>query len=70
MTNNNQLLRIKEVSDFTSIAKSTINLWVAQGKFPKPISLSPTIKVWRFQQLLDWIEKQALVEEEVQHEEA
>lgn len=65
MTNNNQLLRIKEVSDFTSIAKSTINLWVAQGKFPKPISLSPTIKVWRFQQLLDWIEKQALVEEEV-----
>jgi len=70
MTNNNQLLRIKEVSDFTSIAKSTINLWVAQGKFPKPISLSPTIKVWRFQQLLDWIEKQALVEEEVQHGEA
>lgn len=69
MTNNNQLLRIKEVSDFTSIAKSTINLWVSQGKFPKPILLSPTIKVWRFQQLLDWIEKQAL-EEEVQHEEA
>lgn len=57
MTNNNQLLRIKEVSDFTSIAKSTINLWVAQGKFPKPITLSPTIKVWRVQQLLEWIEQ-------------
>jgi len=70
MTNNNQLLRIKEVSDFTSIAKSTINLWVAQGKFPRPISLSPTIKVWRFQQLLDWIEKQALVEEEANHDKA
>jgi prophage regulatory protein len=59
MTNNNQLLRIKEVSDFTSIGKSTINLWVAQGKFPKPISLSPTIKVWRVQQLLEWIEQQS-----------
>lgn len=70
MTNNNQLLRIKEVSDFTSIAKSTINLWVAQGKFPKPITLSPTIKVWRMQQLSDWIEKQALVKEEAHHEEA
>ena len=70
MTNNNQLLRIKEVSDFTSIAKSTINLWVAQGKFPKPITLSPTIKVWRLQQLLDWIEKQALVKVEAHHEEA
>ena len=51
MTNSKQLLRIAEVSDFTSLAKSTINLWVAQGKFPKPILLSPTIKVWRLQQL-------------------
>ena len=59
MTNANQLLRIKEVSDFTSIAKSTINLWVAQGKFPKPIALSPTIKVWQVQQLLDWIDAQS-----------
>jgi len=59
MTNTNQLLRIKEVSDLTSIAKSTINLWVVQGKFPKPITLSPTIKVWKMQQLLDWIEEQS-----------
>jgi len=59
MSNTNQLLRIKEVSNFTSIAKSTINLWVTQGKFPRPIVLSPTIKVWRMQQLLDWIESQA-----------
>jgi prophage regulatory protein len=59
MTNTNQLLRIKEVSDLTSIAKSTINLWVVQGKFPKPITLSPTIKVWKIQQLLDWIEEQS-----------
>ena len=57
MTNSDQLLRITEVSHFTSLAKSTINLWVAQGKFPKPISLSPTIKVWKSQQILDWIDK-------------
>ena len=56
MTNNKQLLRITEVSDFTSLAKSTINLWVAQGKFPKPLLLSPTIKVWRLQQLEDWVD--------------
>ena len=54
-----QLLRITEVSSLTSLAKSTINLWVAQGKFPKPITLSPTIKVWRNQSLLDWIEQQS-----------
>lgn len=56
MTNSEQLLRITEVSRFTSLAKSTINLWVAQGKFPKPITLSPTIKVWRSQQINDWID--------------
>jgi prophage regulatory protein len=56
MTNIKQLLRIAEVSSYTSLAKSTINLWVAQGKFPKPIMLSATIKVWRIQQLRDWID--------------
>ena len=56
MSNSEQLLRIAEVSRFTSLAKSTINLWVAQGKFPKPITLSPTIKVWKGQQINDWID--------------
>ena len=56
VTNSKQLLRIAEVSDFTSLAKSTINLWVAQGKFPKPILLSPTIKVWQLQQLHEWVD--------------
>ena len=56
MTNIKQLLRIAEVSSYTSLAKSTINLWVAQGRFPKPIMLSATIKVWRIQQLSDWID--------------
>ncbi|AWW46327.1 AlpA family transcriptional regulator [Polynucleobacter paneuropaeus] len=53
---NNQLLRIQEVSTLTSLAKSTINLWVAQGKFPKPVLLSPTVKVWTQKQLQDYIQ--------------
>ena len=57
-SSNNQLLRIQEVSNLTSLAKSTINLWVTQGKFPKPLMLSPTVKVWRLQQLLDFIDEQ------------
>jgi len=58
-TNNvNQLLRIHDVSQLTSIAKSTIHLWVTQGKFPKPITLSPTIKVWKLGAVLDWVESQ------------
>ena len=52
----NKLLRIQEVSELTSLGKSTIWLWVAQAKFPKPITLAPTVKVWRLKDLTDWIE--------------
>ncbi len=54
---NNQLLRIQEVSKITSLAKSTINLWVAQGTFPRPTLLSPTLKVWRISDIEAWIDQ-------------
>ncbi len=50
-----RLLRLPEVSELTSLGKSTINLWVAQGKFPAPTSLSATIKVWREVDIERWI---------------
>ena len=57
-----QLLRIEEACDLTTLGKSTINLWVAQGKFPKPIHLSPTIKVWRLADIVLWINSQLIGE--------
>ena len=51
-----QLLRIDMVSAITTLGKSTINLWVAQGKFPTPIHISPTVKVWRFEDITLWID--------------
>ena len=53
-----QLLRIEEASELTTLGKSTINLWVAQGKFPKPIHLSPTIKVWKLEDIIFWVNSQ------------
>ena len=53
-----QLLRIDEVCELTTLGKSTINLWVAQGRFPKPIHLSATIKVWRLEDVVLWINLQ------------
>lgn len=53
-----KLLRLKDVSKLTSLGQSTINLWVAQGKFPKPKALSITIKVWRMKDVIAWIDKQ------------
>ncbi len=53
-----QLIRIEQVSAITTLAKSSINLWVAQSKFPKPITLSATVKVWKLQEISNWIEAQ------------
>lgn len=52
-----QLLRINDVANLTTLSKSCINLWVAQGRFPKPLSLSKTIKVWRIKEVRQWAEK-------------
>jgi prophage regulatory protein len=60
-----KLLRLKDVSELTSLGKSTINLWVAQGKFPKPKALSITIKVWRMKDVIAWIDQQC--DEESNH---
>jgi len=50
-----QLLRIEAASQLTTLSKSCIHLWVAQGKFPKPTCLSKTVKVWRMGQLRAWM---------------
>ena len=50
-----QLLRIRDVSKLTTLSKSCIQLWVAQGRFPKPLTISATVKVWRLSQVKDWI---------------
>ena len=52
---NSQLLRITEVSKKTTLAKSTIWLKIAQGKFPAPAKLSPAISVWKEADINNWI---------------
>jgi len=58
-TDENRLLRINDVAKLTTLSKSCIHLWVAQGRFPAPITLSPTVKVWRLRHLIQWIENQS-----------
>jgi predicted DNA-binding transcriptional regulator AlpA len=55
-----QLLRINEVARLTTLSKSSINLWVSQRKFPRPITLCPTVKVWRLRDILNWIDSQSI----------
>jgi predicted DNA-binding transcriptional regulator AlpA len=39
------------------LSKSSINLWAAQDKFPRPIALSKTIKVWRLADVRAWADR-------------
>jgi prophage regulatory protein len=52
-----QLLRVDDVAELTTLSKSCINLWVAQGKFPRPLSLSKTVKVWRLKEVRAWTQR-------------
>ena len=52
----NQLLRINDVVALTTLSRSCLNLWVAQGRFPRPIALSNNVKVWRTSDVSDWID--------------
>ncbi|RXJ69806.1 hypothetical protein CRV08_02725 [Halarcobacter ebronensis] len=31
-------------------------LWVKEGKFPKPIKLSPRVTVWEEDKIINWME--------------
>ena len=53
-----QLLRIQDVAALTTLSKSCINLWVAQDRFPRPTSLSATVKVWRASDVNGWVDSQ------------
>ena len=50
-----QLLRIDDLVKLTTLSKSCINLWVAQGRFPAPAVLSSTVRVWPMRTVRLWI---------------
>ena len=52
----NQLLNIDSVAQLTTLGKSTIRLWVAEEKFPKPLLLGSSKRVWRLKDINEFIE--------------
>ena len=58
LTTNPEQQRFKDINqtaEITSLGKSTIRLWEAEGKFPKSIKLSHTKRVWLESDLNIWI---------------
>jgi prophage regulatory protein len=52
-----KLIRIPRVMELVGIKKSTVWLWVKQGKLPKPKKLSSRVTVWKESEIIEFIEK-------------
>ena len=50
-----RFIKLQDVSDITTLGKSTILAWEAQGKFPKAVRLSKTLRVWLHKDVEKWI---------------
>ena len=51
--------RLSQILPYLPIAKSTIESWIKQGKFPAPVKLSATVTAWRNADIHDWLDNLA-----------
>lgn len=52
----NRLLRLPEVKHKVALGRSTIWLWIKQGKFPAGFKLSSRVRVWNEKEINDFIQ--------------
>lgn len=50
-----RIIRLKDVIDSTGLGRSTIYKYIADGLFPKPISLGVRCVGWVEAEVYDWI---------------
>jgi prophage regulatory protein len=50
-----RLIKLKDVMHTTGLARSTVYKYIADGNFPKPISLSERNVAWLENEVQDWI---------------
>lgn len=50
------LLRLPNVLALVPVGRSTLWLWVREGRFPKPIKLGPMTTAWRASEVSAWLE--------------
>lgn len=50
-----RIIRLTQVIDSTGLARSTIYKYIAEGTFPKPVSLGDRCVGWVESEVHDWI---------------
>jgi len=53
-----KLLRLPQVKQTTGLSKSSIYARIAEGTFPKQITLGPRLVVWVESDIQNWISEQ------------
>ena len=54
----NKILRLPAVLSRTGLGRSTVYLYISEGRFPKPISLGPRAVGWLESEIDEWLEQQ------------
>ena len=54
-----RFIRINELMSITGLAKSTVWLWVKQGRLPAGRKLSPRVTVWYESEIITFMGKAA-----------
>ena len=54
---NDELLRTSDVLPLLGISRSTLDLWVSTGYFPKPHKLGRKLNVWSANDVNTWLSK-------------
>lgn len=52
----NDFLRTGDILSLLGISRSTLNLWVSQGKFPQPRKLGQRLNVWSSTDVESWLD--------------
>lgn len=55
-----KLIKLKDVTEMTTLSKATIYRLIKQGSFPRQISLGPRAVAWRLSDVVTWIELKTL----------
>ena len=54
-----KLLTIQDLLSLTCLSRSSINLKIANGDFPKPIYQSQNKRLWKESDYMDWVDNMA-----------
>lgn len=51
-----KFIKLSDVIELTSLARSTIYKFVAEGRFPKQVSLGGNCVAWVEDEVMEWLE--------------